>query len=507
VTPAVSTVSPRGTRAIAGAFLWLFSASGSLKEQALRGTIWLVLAEGLSRLAGVIKVAVLGRLLSPRDFGLFGVALLIQQWIGSFTQTGISATLIRKRSDIHGDLDTAWTIGLIRGSLVFVLIFLLAPWGAAWFRSPEATPIIRWIGLLTLMWELVNPGVIYLRRELDFRKDVAWRLSGVLPGLAAGVILALIWRNVWALVASLVAARIAELAASYWIRPHRPRLHLDPARARELLRTGKWFSWMNVAAFFEYQLDSLATARLLGAGALGYYQVAAQLALLPTAGLGSQVAAVLFPAFSRVEDRDRLKRAYLGALGALALVIAPLACALSLYSDLVVRIVLGARWSAVALALAWLAWAGLARALGSTAGALLQANGRLKVAMSLQLLRVAALAALLYAFTPRFGFTGTAAAVAGAGLVTSAIQVSIAARSVEARWLDLVAALKHAAVACLPLLALRLAILPLDASWLLPAAFLSGTASLYFVARGLKEQSGLGFPGFFSGDRVASGRP
>jgi O-antigen/teichoic acid export membrane protein len=145
--------------------------------------------------------------------------------------------------------------------------------------------------------------------------------------------------------------------------------------------------------------------------------------------------------------------------------------------------------------------------LGSTAGALLQANGRLKVAMSLQLLRVAALAALLYAFTPRFGFTGTAAAVAGAGLVTSAIQVSIAARSVEARWLDLVAALKHAAVACLPLLALRLAILPLDASWLLPAALLSGTASLYFVARGLKEHSGLGFPGFFSGDRVASGRP
>jgi len=503
---AVPTVSRSAPRVIAGAFLWLLAAEGSLKERALRGTIWLVLAEGLSRLAGVIKVAVLGRLLSPRDFGLLGVALLIQQWIGSFTQTGISATLVRKRSDIHGDLDTAWTIALIRGFIVSLLIFLLAPWGAAWFRSPEATPIIRWIGLLTLMWELVNPGVIYLRRELDFRKDVAWRLSGVLPGLVTGVILALVWRNVWALVASLVAARVAELAASYWIRPHRPHLRLDLNRARELLRTGKWFSWMNVAGFFEYQLDSLATARLLGAGALGYYQVAAQLALLPTAGLGSQVAAVLFPAFSRVEDRERLKRAFLGALGALALVIAPLACALSLYSELVVSVVLGPKWSAITLALAWLAWAGLARALGGASVSLLQARGSLKTAMALQLLRVASLAGLLYFLAPRFGFTGTAAAVAAAAIVTGITQIIIAARSVCASQLELLAAFKHALLACLPLPALRLAILPLDGAWLLPAALLSGAASIYFVARGLRAHLGIEFLGVSSGDPVPSGR-
>jgi len=506
VSPAVSTVSRRGQRAIAGAFLWLFSASGSLKEQALRGTIWLVLAEGLSRLAGVVKVAVLGRLLSPRDFGLLGVALLVQQWIGSFTQTGISATLVRKRSDIRDDLDTAWTIGLIRGSLVFVLIFLLAPWGATWFRSPEAAPIIRSIGLLTLMWELVNPAVIYLRRELDFRKDVAWRLSGVVPGLVAGVILALMWRNVWALVASLVAARIAELAASYWIRPHRPRLHLDLGRARELLRTGKWFSWMNVAAFFEYQLDSLFTARLLGAGALGYYQVAAQLALLPTVGLGSQVAAVLFPAFSRVEDRARLKRAFLGALGALALVTAPLACALSLYSELVVRVVLGPKWSAIAPALAWLAWAGLARALGGASASLLDAAGSLKTAMSLLLLRVVSLAGLLYALAPRFGFTGTAAAVAAASVIAAIVQVIVAVRSVGASWFELPAVLKHAALACLPFVVLRLVALPLDAAWQLPAALTSGAASLYFVARGLQAHLGIGFTSAPSADPVRTGR-
>jgi O-antigen/teichoic acid export membrane protein len=214
----------------------------------------------------------------------------------------------------------------------------------------------------------------------------------------------------------------------------------------------------------------------------------------------------LFPAFSRVEDRARLKRAFLGALGALALVTAPLACALSLYSELVVRVVLGPKWSAIAPALAWLAWAGLARALGGASASLLDAAGSLKTAMSLRLLRVVSLAGLLYALAPRFGFTGTAAAVAAASVIAAVVQVIVAVRSVGASWFELPAVLKHAALACLPFVVLRLVALPLDAAWQLPAALTSGAASLYFVARGLQAHLGIGFTSAPSADPVRTGR-
>ncbi len=466
---------------------WLFVAQGTLKEQALRGTIWLVLAEGFTRLAGVIKIAVLGRLLSPRDFGLLGIALLIQEWVGSLTQTGISATLVRQRSDIRSDLDTAWTIGLIRGFLVCTLIFFLAPWGASYFDAPEAAPIVRLTALLTLLWELVNPGVVYLRRELNFRKDVTWRLSGVLPGLLAGLVVALLWRNVWALAASLVAARIAEVIASYRVFPYRPRLQLDWRRARRLLHTAKWFSWMNVTGFFEHQLDSLATARLLGAGALGYYQVAAQLALLPTVGLGSKVEAVLFPTFARVEDSERLRQGFLTALQALALVIALPVCVLTLYPELVTGLLLGPKWSPVAAALAWLAGAGFARVLGGVAAALLQASGRLRTAVALQVLRIAALGGFLYLLVPRFGFTGTAAAAAAAALVTGSAQVVAAWRLLGLGRRDFLAAGKPTALVSLPFLVLRIASAPLDSRWELPVLVISASASVFVAARRLRN--------------------
>lgn len=470
---------------------WLFASRGSMKELAVRGTIWLLVAEAVTRVASIVKLAVLGRLLSPRDFGVLGVALLVQQWIGAFTQTGISSTLIQKKTDIRGYLNTAWTIGLIRGSLVFTLIYWLAPPAAAYFRTPESASIIRATSVLPLLWELVNPGVVHLRRELDFRRDVFWRTSGVLPGLLTGIVLAFALRNVWALAASLVASRVAEVIASYRIHPYRPRPELQRARARDLMRTSKWFSWMNVVGFFEYQLDSLLTARWLGARALGFYQVAAQLALLPTAGLGSQVAAVLFPSFARLDDPERRRRAFMNSLAALALVVLPLASALAFFSGTVVRLALGSKWGLIAGSLALLAVAGSGRALGGAAAALLQATAHLKTAMLLQLSRVLLLGLLLYALVPPFGFTGTAAAVAVSAVLVGGIQIALASRTLAARAGEIASALKWGLVAALPFPILRLAAAPFRPAWQMPAFLLAGTASLLLIMHGLKARFGL----------------
>lgn len=469
---------------------WLFATQGSMRELALRGTIWLLLAEAITRVASLVKLAVLGRLLSPRDFGVLGVAMLVQNWIGSFTQTGISSTLIQKNAEVRDYLNTAWTIGLIRGSVVFTLIYALASPAAAYFRSPESAPIIRVVAALPLLWELANPGVVHLRRELDFRRDVAWRISGVLPGLLTGIVLAFVLRNVWALAASLLASRVAEVIASYRIHPYRPRLEFQRSRARSLMRTSKWFSWMNVAGFFEYQLDSLLTARWLGARALGYYQVAAQMALLPTAGLGSRVAAVLFAAFARLDTSERRRRAFMNSLAALALVVLPLASAIACFPAVLVRLALGRKWDPIVAPLAWLAMAGSARALGAVSTALLQATSRLKIAMLLQLSRILLLGLLLYTLAPPLGITGTAAAVAISAVLVSGVQVAIASRAHQARPAEIASALKWGGLAALPFPVLRLVTIPLRPGWQLPSLLLAGLACAVVLVQGLKARFG-----------------
>jgi len=92
--------------------------------------VWVLLTDGSDRLASFLKLAVLGRLLSPRAFGVVGVASLLLQWLAYFTQPGLDSALIQRRGGIKSYLDTVWTIHAIRGLGLALLLFVCAPAGA-----------------------------------------------------------------------------------------------------------------------------------------------------------------------------------------------------------------------------------------------------------------------------------------------------------------------------------------------------------------------------------------
>jgi O-antigen/teichoic acid export membrane protein len=494
---------------LASAARWLTSGRGSLRERTARGGIWLTLGDAATSLSGLVKVAILGRLLSPADFGLLGIALLVQSWIDSFTQTGTSAALIQKRVDIHPFLNTAWTVQIVRGFMVAALVFLLAPFGAWFFGNPGVVPLIRAAALLTLMWEFTNPAVIYLRKDLDFRQDVIWRASGVLPGLVTGVALALVYRSVWALMASLLVARLAEVAASYWIQPYCPRLAFEWRHARELMRFGKWVSWLNIGGFLEGQMDSLLTGRLLGAISLGYYQVARQIATALTAKISSCAYALLFPAFSKVESLARLCRPFLATLRILLVMVVPLGCLLSAFAEPLVRVILGSRWLVICPVLQVLTWAGVATAVAGSCVPVFLSSGRPHWATLAQWLKVALLALLLYPLMKSLGLMGVALALTAAAVVSMVVQLVVVGRLLKAGLMDTVRTCGPAALGSAPFILAWLLSLG-RATWIVYlAVVLAGVIYLAVLITTFRSQLGgaAGFGGAGRGSEAADRLP
>jgi O-antigen/teichoic acid export membrane protein len=458
---------------------WFRSSGGSLKERTFRGAGWSVVGEACTRLAAVTKVAVLGRLLAPRDFGLLGIALLVQQWVESFTQTGVNAALIQKREDIRPYLNSGWTFQILRSLLVAALIFLAAPLGGRFFQNPDAIPAIRAVGLLTLLWGFTNPAVVYLRKEMDFRRDVAWRLTGAVVGLAVGIPLGFWLRNAWALVLSVVAARAAETIASYWVHPYRPRLQLEWSRVWELMRFGRWIFWLNIVAFFELYIDSLAIGRFLGSAALGHYQVAQQIALQPVIQIANHVQGVLFPAFSKLDRNDALRRAFLSAARLLSAALIPLGCFFTVFAEPLVYVVLGKKWLVISPALRILVWAGVFRALTGVTGPLFLSVGQPKWSAVGLLVKVLLTGALVYPLLTRWGILGVAGALAAASAVSLCYQLAVVHRILRLRLRDLAAVLKPAVVGAAPFLAIPLVVRPSPSL----AVYLLATAAigLYLV--------------------------
>jgi O-antigen/teichoic acid export membrane protein len=232
---------------------------------------------------------------------------------------------------------------------------------------------------------------------------------------------------------------------------YRPRLSFDRARARELMHFGKWIFAGHAVAYVGLYADTIAVGRMLGTTALGLYQVAFDLAMMPTATLGVHARGVTFPAFSKLVDTADQRRAFLLTVGVVAAVVVPVAGFVTVFAGPIVRLVLGERWLPIAPALAVLVWAGAATALSGVVNSLFQARGRPEIGVRFAVLQVALWAALFYPLVRAAGRDGMAVAVTVSVVFPLAGRLIVAAREVDARLREVAGCLRPALLALLPL--------------------------------------------------------
>lgn len=410
---------------------WL-ADGGSLRARALRGGVWLLLGDAAAKAGGLLKVAVLGRLLSPVDFGLIGIATIVLKGLEQVSEPGFTAALIQRPGDIRPFLDTVWTTQIVRSLVLAAAVVAGAPLAGWFFDAPDAVAVVRSAAVVLVLRGFTNPAVVHLRKDLEFRRQVVWRSTGMLAGLLVGIPAALAWRNVWALVASVIAAQAADTALSYWAVPYRPRLRFDLRGARTLMAYGKWVFWANVAAFVGLQADSIAVGKMLDTTALGFYQMAYGLAMIPTLAISTQVRGVLFPAFSKMAGVEAHRRAFLAAMRPVAALILPVACVLTAFGEPMIQVVLGNRWLAVVPAFQLLVWAGAGSAFSALTSALFEARGRPDLVFKLALVQIAAWALTFPALVQAYGIAGMAGAVTIGVNAMVLAKMAVAARMVHA---------------------------------------------------------------------------
>jgi O-antigen/teichoic acid export membrane protein len=410
---------------------WLFSSGGTLAHRTARSGVWLGIGDGATRLAAFVKVVILARLLAPADFGVMGIALLFTTWITYFSELGFSAALIQRRDDIRPYLNTAWTANVARSLLIGALTFAAAPMIGWLFAEPAAVAIVRVLAFEVAIRGFVNPAVVYFRKDLDTRREVTWRLTGVAAGILVGVGVALAVANVWALVASVLAASLVDTLMSHWATRYVPAFRIDRAKLRELAGFGRWVFGFRAIGFFTWHLDSVVVGKAAGATALGFYQMAGQLAVAPITGLGGLVHGVLFPAFSQIDDAARRRAALLRTLEIVVSVALPLAVFLTVFADLLVRVGLGKKWSAIVPVIVVLGWVGFARTVKIVVAAFLLAIGRPDLEFRSTLPTLAILAAALYPATVGYGAIGAAVAVVAAVTAGAVYQTFVLARLVD----------------------------------------------------------------------------
>jgi O-antigen/teichoic acid export membrane protein len=248
---------------------------------------------------------VLTRLLPQEAFGLMAIVHTFRGMIDLFSDVGIGPSIIQnERGDDPKFLDTAWTIQAGRGLGLFLFATVCAVPVARFYGHDELSLLIPVASSAGIIAGVRSTKAYAAERHLR----LGWLTINEVLASAAALVAMVIWAtaapNVWALVAGgLVGAGVDVLLGHLILRGHNARPRWEKAAARSLMQFGKWIFLSTVLAFSVNQADRLIFGKMVSLADLGIYQVALTIATLPTAAMHSLAGKVIFPLFSRVNQR------------------------------------------------------------------------------------------------------------------------------------------------------------------------------------------------------------
>ncbi|MFC2091727.1 lipopolysaccharide biosynthesis protein [Elusimicrobiota bacterium] len=378
-----------------------------LSRRVILSSIWIFILRTSIRIVDVLKLIILARLLEPKDFGLLGIGLLSVSILETFSQTGFDSALIQKKENIIQYLNTAWTIQIIRGIFLFSILYFCAPLIAQFFKAPETLNIIKILAFTQLFYGLRNIGVVFFKKELQYKKEFIISFIPILTGAMIAIVYAVIYKNVWALVYGVLTRYGVGFVLTYIVNPFRPKIQFDIKKIKELAGFGKWVMGSSAIVFIVTHGEAIFVGKFLGTVMLGFYQMAYRLANLVPVEIAQVIVNVTFPAYSKMQDNiARLSESFIRVLTGINFVTFPIVGLVFVLAADFTEIFLGEKWLLIVVPMQILVFASLFRVLAMTTSSLVYAVGKPKIWTKWQAIQLVIMVVLIYPFSVKWGLKG-----------------------------------------------------------------------------------------------------
>ena len=360
----------------------------SLKSRTVKGVGWSAV-DNISQQAVTFVVSiVLARLLSPDDYGLLGIITIFTAICNTFVNAGFTTALIRKKDATDDDYNTVFIVNMITSVVLYVIIFLISPYIAAFFNRPELTDLTRVTSLAIIIGAMALVQQTILTKKIDFKTQTKITLVSSIGSGIIGIVMAVWGLGVWALVAQLLSSQTLRTIflwiANKWI----PQLHYSSKSFHELFG----FGWKMMVSYLLdtiwKELYQVVVGKFYSPATLGQYTRSKQFSNMFSSNLTNVIQRVTYPVLSNIQDdKERMVLAYRRIIKTTMFVTAVSMFFLGAVSEPLLYCLIGPKWHEAAVYLPLICLTGCLYPLHAINLNMLQLQGRSDLFLGLEIIK------------------------------------------------------------------------------------------------------------------------
>lgn len=310
-----------------------------------QGVVWTFLQQFSVQAINFAVQIVLARLLMPSDFGLVAMIAVFIAIGQSLSDSGMSTSLIRNKTNSENDYGTVFITNLAVSLLIYLIVYAGAPLVAQFYEQPILTDLLRLYALVFVISAFSAVQLAKFSKELKFKIQFTYQLPSVVIGAFTGVLLAYQGYGVWSLVWLNIVQNLSFALMLWLFHSWRPQFLFDRSIFFYHFNFGYKLTASSLLHTVYLNLYKIIIGKQFSASSVGYFTQADSLRLFPINQLSTVLNKVTFPLFASIsEDSVKLRQAYVSAMRLVLSLSAAMMLILILVAEPLFLLVFGEKW-------------------------------------------------------------------------------------------------------------------------------------------------------------------
>lgn len=273
-----------------------------LKKLSINAASWTFFGYGVSLAFRLLSSLILARLLAPEHFGLIAIVTVFMTALAMFSDVGIGTNIIQsKRGEEEDFLNTAWTIQIIRGFLLWFICLVLAWPMSIFYNQPDLVLLIPVSGLVAIIGGFNSTGIYSNERSVNLKNQTIYDLISQIAAFFLMAAIAFIHASVWVLVAGSLFAALLRMLLSHRLVPMGNRFCWDQDAVKSLVTFGRWILISTMLGFFINSGSNLILGKFLSMSDLGIFSIGVTLAKVVEQIYYQIISRVLIPVYAKIK--------------------------------------------------------------------------------------------------------------------------------------------------------------------------------------------------------------